>query len=183
MLAGLREVLDPAVDAGTGVGAFNVICLEHAEAVVWGAEAANVPVVLQVSENAVLYHRSLEPILIATVALARNADIPAVVHLDHVTDPDLVRAGVELLQWRGTARGVRAAVGALLDTEPEIVESGGAAWSETSGAALPGSERAELLVRIAVDDPEAFDVRRLEALIALIKPAHVPHRVEVRGVG
>ncbi|HYI55506.1 MAG TPA: class II fructose-bisphosphate aldolase [Microlunatus sp.] len=96
MLAGLREVLDPAVDAGTGVGAFNVICLEHAEAVIWGAEAANLPVVLQVSENAVLYHRSLEPILIATVALARNADIPAVVHLDHVTDPDLVRAGVEL---------------------------------------------------------------------------------------
>ena len=96
MLAGLREVLDPAIDAGTGVGAFNVICLEHAEGVIWGAEAANLPVVLQVSENAVLYHRSLEPILIATVALARNADIPAVVHLDHVTDPDLVRAGVEL---------------------------------------------------------------------------------------
>jgi phage tail-like protein len=96
---------------------------------------------------------------------------------------ELVRAGVELLQWRGTARGVRAAVGALLDTEPEIVESGGAAWSETAGAALPGSEPAELLVRIAVDDAEAFDVRRLDALIAMIKPAHVPHRVEVRGVG
>jgi phage tail-like protein len=95
---------------------------------------------------------------------------------------ELVQAGVELLQWRGTARGVRAAVGALLDTEPEIVESGGATWSETAGAALPGSERAELLVRIAVDDPEGFDLRRLEALIAMIKPAHVPHRVEVRGV-
>ncbi len=96
---------------------------------------------------------------------------------------ELVQAGVELLQWRGTARGVRAAVGALLDTEPEIVESGGAGWSETAGAALPGSDRPELLVRIAVEDPESFDVRRLEALIAMIKPAHVPHRVEVRGVG
>jgi fructose-bisphosphate aldolase class II len=96
MLAGLREVLDLAVTAGTGVGAFNVICLEHAEALIWGAEAARLPVVLQVSENAVLYHRSLEPILTATVALARNADVPAVVHLDHVTDVDLVRAGVEL---------------------------------------------------------------------------------------
>jgi hypothetical protein len=40
-----------------------------------------------------------------------------------------------------------------------------------------------VLVRIVVDDPETFDVRRLEALIALIKPVHVPHRVEVRGVG
>lgn len=96
MLAGLREVLDPAVAAHSGVGAFNIICLEHAEAVIWGAEAANLPVVLQVSENAVLYHRSLEPILIATVALARNADVPAVVHLDHVTDVELVHAGVAL---------------------------------------------------------------------------------------
>lgn len=96
MLAGLREVLDPAVDEGRGVGAFNVICLEHAEALIWGAETARLPVILQVSENAVLYHRSLEPILTATVALARNADIPAVVHLDHVTDVDLVRAGVDL---------------------------------------------------------------------------------------
>jgi fructose-bisphosphate aldolase class II len=96
MLAGLREVLDPAVARGTAVGAFNVITLEHAEALIWGAEAANLPVVLQVSENAVLYHRSLEPILIATVALARNADVPAVVHLDHVTDVDLVHAGVAL---------------------------------------------------------------------------------------
>jgi fructose-bisphosphate aldolase class II len=96
MLAGLREVLDPAASRCTGVGAFNIICLEHAEAVIWGAEAANLPVVLQVSENAVLYHRSLEPILIATVALARNADVPAVVHLDHVTDVHLVYAGVAL---------------------------------------------------------------------------------------
>ncbi|WP_041790472.1 class II fructose-bisphosphate aldolase [Microlunatus phosphovorus] len=96
MLAGLREVLDPAIDEGRGVGAFNVICLEHAEALIWGAETARLPVILQVSENAVLYHRSLEPILTATVALARNADIPAVVHLDHVTDVDLVRAGVTL---------------------------------------------------------------------------------------
>ncbi|MDN5760876.1 MAG: class II fructose-bisphosphate aldolase [Microlunatus sp.] len=96
MLAGLREVLEPAAAAGTGVGAFNVICLEHAEALVWAAEAAELPVVLQVSENAVLYHRSLKPIVIATVALARNADVPVVVHLDHVTDVDLVRAGLTL---------------------------------------------------------------------------------------
>jgi phage tail-like protein len=96
---------------------------------------------------------------------------------------ELVQVGVELLQWRGTARGVRAAVGALFDTVPEIVESGGASWSAEPNSALPGSPQTELLVRLGVSDPEGFDVRRLEALVAMIKPAHVPHRVEVFGAG
>ncbi|HZM66011.1 MAG TPA: phage tail protein [Nakamurella sp.] len=96
---------------------------------------------------------------------------------------ELVQVGVELLQWRGTARGVRAAVGALFDAPPEIVESGGASWSADAGSSLPGSAQTELLVRLQVSDPETFDVRRLEALVAMIKPAHVPHRVEVFGAG
>lgn len=33
------------------VGAFNVIILEHAEAVITGAEAAGCPVICQISEN------------------------------------------------------------------------------------------------------------------------------------
>ncbi len=94
---------------------------------------------------------------------------------------ELVQVGVELLQWRGTARGVRSAVRALFDSPPEIVESGGSVWSVNAGSTLPGSERTDLLVRLRVDDPETFDVRRLEALVAIIKPAHIPHRVEVFG--
>ncbi len=94
---------------------------------------------------------------------------------------ELVQVGVELLQWRGTARGVRSAVRALFESAPEIVESGGSGWSVDAGSALPGSERTDLLVRLQVEDPETFDVRRLEALVAMIKPAHVPHRVEVYG--
>jgi phage tail-like protein len=96
---------------------------------------------------------------------------------------ELVRVGVELLQWRGTARGVRSAVVALFDATPEIVESGGAVWSAEPGAALPGADEPELLVRLGVSNPEGFDVRRLEALVAMIKPAHLPHRVEVFGAG
>jgi phage tail-like protein len=92
---------------------------------------------------------------------------------------ELVQAGVELLQWRGTVRGVRAAVGALFDGRPEIIESGGVAHSVEPGAALPGTTRPELLVRLGVHDPESFDIRRLEALVDMAKPAHIPHRVEV----
>ena len=52
------------------VGAFNVILLEHAEAIVDGAEIARLPVILQVSENCILYHGALRPISLATIAIA-----------------------------------------------------------------------------------------------------------------
>ena len=51
-----------------GVAAFNVITVEHAEAIVTGAEDAAGPVILQVSENAVRFHGRLEPISAACVA-------------------------------------------------------------------------------------------------------------------
>ena len=55
------EIMAAAAGAGGGVGAFNVIQLEHAEALVAGAESAGAPVILQISENAVRYHGALEP--------------------------------------------------------------------------------------------------------------------------
>lgn len=176
MLAGLREVLDPAVAAGTAVGAFNIICLEHAEAVVWGAEAANLPVVLQVSENAVLYHRSLEPILIATVALARNAEVPAVVHLDHVTDVDLVRAGLGLgatsVMFDGsrmtydenvaiTADVVRRCHARDVQVEAELGEVGG-----KNGAHAPGSRTKPVDAAAFVADTE------VDALAVAVGSSH-----------
>ncbi|MES9602468.1 class II fructose-bisphosphate aldolase [Actinomadura sp. NPDC000929] len=81
---------------GRGLGAFNVIQLEHAEAIVAGAERAGAPVVLQISENCVAYHGALGPIGRAVLALGRAAPVPVVVHLDHATSPDLVREAVAL---------------------------------------------------------------------------------------
>ena len=90
------ELIEAAVRAHTGVGAFNVILLEHAEALVAGAEAAKAPVILQISENAVRYHATLRPLAAATMAVARAAAVPVAVHLDHATDPDLVAEAVAL---------------------------------------------------------------------------------------
>jgi fructose-bisphosphate aldolase, class II len=87
---GMREVALPAMAAGRAVGAFNVILLEHAEAVVAGAEAAGTPVVLAVSENCVRYHGGLGALGAACVSLARGASVPVVLHLDHATSPALV---------------------------------------------------------------------------------------------
>ncbi|MBW1596168.1 class II fructose-bisphosphate aldolase [Streptomyces sp. JJ38] len=90
------DILATAEREGGGVGAFNVVQLEHAEAIVAGAEAAGRPVILQLSENTVRYHGALEPVALATLAIARSADVPAAVHLDHAESPELVRAAVEL---------------------------------------------------------------------------------------
>jgi fructose-bisphosphate aldolase, class II len=92
--AGLAEIVGPAAAAGRGVGAFNIIGIEHAEAVIAGAEAAGAPVVLQISQNCVAYHGALEPIARAALAAAGAAAVPVAVHLDHATDAGLVRAAV-----------------------------------------------------------------------------------------
>ncbi len=92
----IRALFDCAVAHGGGVGAFNVILLEHAEALVAGAEQAGAPVVLQISQNCVRYHGSLAPITLATQAVAEAAEVPAVVHLDHADDVELVHEAVAL---------------------------------------------------------------------------------------
>ncbi len=85
------SIVGPAWADGHGVGAFNVIGIEHAEAIVAGAEAAGAPVILQISENCVAYHGALEPIGQAVLAIARAAAVPTVVHLDHATSAELVQ--------------------------------------------------------------------------------------------
>ncbi len=73
-----------------------MVQLEHAEAIVSGAEAAGRPVILQISENTVRYHGGLEPIGLATLAVARAARVPVAVHLDHAQSADLVHEAVRL---------------------------------------------------------------------------------------
>ena len=90
------EVVLAAAKAGRGVGAFNVIQLEHATALIAGAEQVGAPVILQISENAVKYHGALKPIGVATLAAATAASVPVVVHLDHAMDRDLVNEAVAL---------------------------------------------------------------------------------------
>ena len=94
--AGTSEIVRTAQAAGRGVGAFNVIGIEHAEAIVAGAEAAALPVILQISENCAAYHGALEPITSACLAIAGSAAVPVAVHLDHATREDLVHAAAGL---------------------------------------------------------------------------------------
>lgn len=88
------ELVTRAHAARTAVAAFNIITLEHVEAVIAGAESAGAPVVLQVSENAVAYRRGqLLPLARAAAVAAERAAVPVALHLDHVqSDPLLSRA-------------------------------------------------------------------------------------------
>ena len=92
----MAQIGGPARAAGRGVGAFNVIGIEHAEAIVAGAEAAGSPVVVAVSENCVRYHGALGPIGAACARIAESAATPVALHLDHVTEEELVREAAEL---------------------------------------------------------------------------------------
>lgn len=60
-IATIPSLLSAARDAGRGLLAVNVIQVEHAEAFVAAAKAANCPVVLQISENAAKYHGGSPP--------------------------------------------------------------------------------------------------------------------------
>jgi fructose-bisphosphate aldolase class II len=95
-LTSAGDIVGAAARVRCGVGAFNVVQLEHAEAIVRGAESAHQAAILQISENCVRYHGALEPIATATLALARSAAVPVAVHLDHATDVNLVRAAIDL---------------------------------------------------------------------------------------
>jgi hypothetical protein len=88
--ARMAEIVGPAAAAARGVGAFNVIGIEMAEAIVAGAETAAAPVVLQISQNCVAYHGALGPLARACAAIAGSATVPVALHLDHATGTELV---------------------------------------------------------------------------------------------
>ncbi|MFI8434378.1 phage tail protein [Streptomyces sp. NPDC079020] len=93
-----------------------------------------------------------------------------------------VRGAVARHARRGTLRGLADAVRLETGTEPEIVESGGTAWSTRPLTPLPGLPRAWVTIRVR--EPEAgrgrrVDRVRLEELIGTEVPAHVGFTLEI----
>lgn len=134
-------LLTEAARRRTAVPAFNVITLEHVEAVVAGAEAAGAPVIVQISENAVRYrHGRLLPLARAAQAAAEGSATAVALHLDHVRDPALLRRAADAgcgsvmfdaadLPYRENAAATREAVawahGQGLWVEAELGQVGG----------------------------------------------------------
>ncbi len=92
-LVSTGELVTAARESGHGLAAFNVITLEHAEAIAAGSERAGTPAVLQISENAVKFHGGdLTAVAAAATAVARASTAPLSLHLDHVESVELLRA-------------------------------------------------------------------------------------------
>lgn len=94
---------------------------------------------------------------------------------------ELVGRTVRLYRRRGTVGGIAEQVELATGGRVDVRDSGGVGWSTTPGADLPGAPRRALAVRVALDDPATVDQRKIEALVAAAKPAHVSHQVEVVG--
>ena len=111
------------------VCAFNVITLEHVEAVIRGAERMRLPVILQLSENAIRFHSGqVAPLAEAATAAARCAAVPVALHLDHVTDPQLLR--------RANTAGISSVMfdaGAAPYSENLAATRSAAAWAHDNG--------------------------------------------------
>jgi fructose-bisphosphate aldolase class II len=95
-LTSTQTILDTAVAQQSGAGAFNVLHIETAEALVGAAERTGHAVILQLSENCVRYHGAFEPIARATLAIAEASDAAVAVHLDHAEDPALALRAIDL---------------------------------------------------------------------------------------
>jgi fructose-bisphosphate aldolase class II len=115
--------------AGVGVAAFNVITLEHAEAIVTGAEVAGRPVILQISQNAVRWHGGrIRPVAAAAAAVAEEADVAVSLHLDHVEDRTLLEQAAD-----AGFSSVMFDAGALPHDRNIALTADAAAWAHGAG--------------------------------------------------
>ena len=90
-----------------------------------------------------------------------------------------VSSASELYRMRGTSKGLAANVQIFSGGKVEILEHGGTTWSATNGAPLPGSSGFDIVVRVEGVEPSTVDAAKLDALVAVAKPGHLTHRVEV----
>ncbi|MBS1906553.1 MAG: class II fructose-bisphosphate aldolase, partial [Actinobacteria bacterium] len=165
-LVSARDLVHDAARRGTGVGAFNVIHLETAEALVAASAQAELPVILQISQNCADYHGGLEPIALATLAVARRASTPVAVHLDHAERPELVDEAIALgfgsVMFDGgkldyaenvalTARVVERAHAAEVYVEGELGEVGGKDGAHAPGVRTDPQEARAFVAETGVD--------------------------------
>ncbi|MGN8552150.1 UNVERIFIED_CONTAM: class II fructose-bisphosphate aldolase [Microbacterium sp. SLM126] len=161
-----RTLIAEAYAGGRGIGAFNVVHLETAEALVAGAEDAGLPVILQLSENCVRYHGGFAPIARAMLTAAEASAARVAVHLDHAEDPELafraIDSGFGSVMYDGakldfaqnvaqTRRVVERARGAGVLVEAELGEIGGKGGAHVPGVRTDPREATTFVSETGVD--------------------------------
>ncbi|MEC3956898.1 class II fructose-bisphosphate aldolase [Nocardia sp. CDC153] len=167
-----------------GLGAFNVIALEHAESIVAAAESRNRPAVLQISENTVHYHGGLRPLARACLQLAADSRAPLAVHLDHATSHELITEAMELgitsVMYDGSALDYAANVEATAAITARCHERG--VHVEAELGAIGGKDGAHTPgVRTDPDEAVAFvSATGVDALAVAVGSSHAMHTRDAR---
>lgn len=166
VIAATTELLAAAEQRGSAVGAFNVVHLETAESFARAANEADLPLIMQISENCVNYHGSLAPIARATLEIARGAAVPIAVHLDHAESVDLALEAIDLgfssVMYDGaklafddnvasTRRVAEYAHAAGASVEAELGEIGGKDGAHAPGVRTDPDEAREFVAATGVD--------------------------------
>ena len=167
MLIGFRELLEERRAAGAAAGAFTCYDVTTALGVVRAAEAREVPVILLVGE-ASFRNPDAHLLVPALVSVADAARVPACIQIDHVSDPELIRAALvsgagavladgSRLPVDENAALVRAAVDAAapgVGVEAELGHIEGSedvAAAAAAGALTDPDEAAEFAARTGAD--------------------------------
>ena len=179
-LAATRDLIDAAIARKVAVPAFNVITLEHAEAIAEGAGRAGVAVILQLSENAVRYHGGLEPLLAACHEIALASPSPIALHLDHFEDAGLVDralaigggAGVGSIMFDASRLDYRDNVAATASVTRRAHELG--LWVEAELGAIGGKDGAHAPgVRTDPAEAQAFaEATGVDGLAVAVGSSH-----------
>ncbi len=145
MLVTLKEILKIAEEKKIAVGAFNTPNLASLHAILGAAEELSQPVIImhaQVHEELGLC--TMDEIAPIMLRAAEKAKVPVCVHLDHGTDLDYVKRGIELgftgIMYDGSAldpaentKNTIAAVEAAAKTGASVEAEIGSMGSRTSG--------------------------------------------------
>lgn len=95
MLVNLNQVLIPAKKDKYAVGLFNAVNMELARGIIAAAEATQSPVIMGTAE--VLFpYGPLEEVSYYLVPMAKKANVPIVVHLDHGLNKETCLKALEL---------------------------------------------------------------------------------------
>ena len=95
MLVNMNEVLRPAKKNKYAVGLFNAVNLELARGIIAAAESTQSPVIMGTAE-VLLPYGPLEEVSYYLIPMAKKANVPVVVHLDHGLSYNLCIKALEL---------------------------------------------------------------------------------------
>lgn len=153
MLTSPAKFLKAATKGGYAIGAFNINNLELLQGIVEGALEESAPIIVQTSQGALKYG-GMDMLGTMAHTAARDVDIPICFHLDHGTDPVLVKEAIRSgwytsVMIDGSSHDFKK----NMAITKEVVELAHAnnVWVEAELGPIPGTED-----EVEVADRDAF---------------------------